>query len=170
MTLPVAAGVTLRHVTPPDAEALVVLWRDERVRAHLGGVVAAPEAQRRSRAHLGRAGSFVVDVRGRSAAGLVVVGPHSSGDVEIPYLFLPSAWGHGHAGAAVRAVVAWAFRDAGLLRLIAVTRSANTSSLALLARCGFAPERELIEFGAAQQVMALDRARWTVAEQQGPAT
>ena len=169
-TLPVAAGVTLRHVTQRDAEALALLWRDEQVRAHLGGVVPEPEARRRGRAHVCRAGSFVVDAPGRSAAGLVMVGPHTSGDLEISFLFLPSTWGHGHAGTAVRAVVAWAFRDAGLLRLIAVTRSSNGPSLALLARSGFALERELVEFGAQQQLWVVDQARWSTTVQQGPAT
>lgn len=73
------------------------------------------------------------------------------------YLLRPTAWGHGHATAALRAVLAWAFEQAGLPRVIAVTQTANLRSLALLTRVGMTVQGETVEHGEPPTVLMAAR-------------
>lgn len=141
-------------MTAADAESLAALWQDERVRRFLGGPIPEQDAQRRIRGYVAQPGVFAVVVAFvAQPVGLVVVDAHDSGDYELSYMFHPEAWGHGYARDTLRAVLDWSFTEAGLLRVIAVTQSANTRSVSLLTDVGMRPEREVVEHGARQTVL-----------------
>ena len=77
---------------------------------------------------------------------------HDPGEVEIAYFLLPEYWGRGYAGAAVEQVLAFAFTNLGLQRVLAETQSANAASIRLVERLGFRLDRKLIRFGAEQSI------------------
>lgn len=157
-TAPVAESVLLGVVAPDDVVSLAALWRAPDVRRYLGGPVGMEESLRRSARYAGRPGAFSVRLPTASEPiGVVMVEPHSSGEYEVSYMFRPEAGGRGHARAAVSAVLAWALTDGGLERVIAVTQAANVRSLALLSHVGMVKEREVIEYGERQVVLALER-------------
>jgi RimJ/RimL family protein N-acetyltransferase len=57
-------------------------------------------------------------------------------DVDIGYAFLPQFWGQGYAFEAARAVLLYAQNELGLKRIVATTRTENTSSARLLGKLG----------------------------------
>ena len=79
---------------------------------------------------------------GESARTLVGAGgymgpPDAEGTVEIGYSVLPEFRGRGYASQMVAALVARAFGDGRVRRVVAHTTEANTASVAVLVRCGF---------------------------------
>ncbi len=96
-----------------------------------------------------RPGAFVIGER----LGLVVLSPHASGVHEVSYQLHPTAWGQGHAATALRATLAWAFDQAALPQVIAVTQTSNARSLALLARVGMRLQAKTVEHSEPQTVL-----------------
>jgi RimJ/RimL family protein N-acetyltransferase len=99
-----------------------------------------PEAPKR------RPGLFAVDLDGamigfvtlyrRDAERLGRVRP-DGGEVELGYMFLPKAWGHGYAAEASAAALDWC---AGALPgepVVLTTQTANVGSMRLAAKLGF---------------------------------
>ncbi len=62
-------------------------------------------------------------------------------DVDIGYALLPEFWSQGYALESAAAVLAYAGETLGLKRVVAVTNSANQSSIRLLEKMGFRYER-----------------------------
>jgi len=82
-------------------------------------------------------------------------------EVEIAYYLGRAAWGRGLATEIARALVAHAFADLGLDRVVAVVRPENTASQRVLGKAGLRFEREARHYDADVQVWALDRTRFT---------
>ncbi|WP_259779579.1 GNAT family N-acetyltransferase [Aestuariispira ectoiniformans] len=59
-----------------------------------------------------------------------------SDEVEIGYLYLPSAWGKGYATEAAARLLAYAFNDIFLKKIVAVTDDRNHSSQKVLTKIG----------------------------------
>jgi RimJ/RimL family protein N-acetyltransferase len=57
-------------------------------------------------------------------------------DVEVFWAFSPKFWGNGYATEAARAAVDWAFREAGIARLISLIHPENQPSAAVALRLG----------------------------------
>ncbi|RKP46109.1 GNAT family N-acetyltransferase [Trinickia fusca] len=69
------------------------------------------------------------------------IGFHTISDVnrraELAYDLCPEAWGKGLATAAALAVVDWAQREYGFIRIQATTLTSNVRSARVLQKCGF---------------------------------
>jgi RimJ/RimL family protein N-acetyltransferase len=64
-------------------------------------------------------------------------GPPQNGTAEVGYSVLPQHQGQGFATEMVGALVAWAFRQPGLQRIIAETTEGNLASICVLNKLGF---------------------------------
>lgn len=62
-------------------------------------------------------------------------------DVDIGFAFVPESWGQGYAVEAANAVLAHAFTDFGLKRIVAITSLDNTASIRVLEKIGMRFER-----------------------------
>jgi len=65
------------------------------------------------------------------------------GAVEIGWRLRRDSWGSGYAREAAQATLAWAFGDAGLDRVVAMTVAANTRSWGLMERLGMTRRPDL---------------------------
>lgn len=86
--------------------------------------------------------------------GLVVNEPP---DVELIYAFARRVWGQGFATEASERLVAYAFRELGLDRLVALVFPENVASSRVLKKLGFVQEGETQRFGAALLRFILSR-------------
>lgn len=84
----------------------------------------------------GEAYRFAAMLDGRMI-GLVDLDEITDGEGELGYWFEQAAWGQGFASEAARAVVRFAFADAGLQSLCSGHAADNTASGRVLARLGF---------------------------------
>jgi RimJ/RimL family protein N-acetyltransferase len=73
------------------------------------------------------------------------------------YAFGARWWGRGYATEAARAVIAEAFGDLDMDRLVAITREANVGSRHVLEKLGFQMEGVRHVWGAEQLFFVLDR-------------
>jgi RimJ/RimL family protein N-acetyltransferase len=65
---------------------------------------------------------------------------------ELVYDLSPAYWSRGIVTRSVQAVLGWGFSDAGLNRVQAVVLPSNSSSIAVLNRCGFTKEGKLHQY------------------------
>ena len=150
----------LRPPTVEDRALGETLHRDPLVRQYLGGPTPEehlPDVLAGYLTFSPRRAAWVVRLAdGGEAIGLVTVSEHKDGeDVELSYLFAPSAWGQGYATEATRAVLDYGAAAMGLQRIIAETQQANAPSRRLLERLGMTPRASLIRFGAPQVIYEL---------------
>jgi [ribosomal protein S5]-alanine N-acetyltransferase len=89
-------------------------------------------------------------------AGLFPLSPDGP-DVALGYAFGARWWGRGYATEASRAVVAEAFGELGMDRLVAITREANLGSRHVLEKLGFRMEGVRHVWGAEQLFFVLER-------------
>lgn len=68
-----------------------------------------------------------------------------SGEAELGYYFLRSAWGRGYAREAARALVDFGFRELALHRVWGMCHTRNEASAKVMAALGMAPEGTLRE-------------------------
>ncbi len=169
------ARLVLRESGAGDRKEFVELFSCEDVHTYLGGPQPRAELERRMPEIPGRRpgvfvvaldgamiGTVSVDRRdaerpGHLAAGAVAgrrdAGPDvpaAAEEVEIGYMFLPQAWGHGYAAEACAAVLGWC---AGALPgepVVLCTQTANERSMRLAATLGFTEVERFEEFGAEQ--------------------
>ncbi len=141
----------LRRVGPGDVDLVFDLFSDPLVAPWSGtGVAMVDRAEAEARVEryatrgggLAWAGVFVVQVRETGEdVGIALLVPLPSSrqfdrhDVEIGWHLLPSAWGHGYATEAARALVERGFA-AGATELHAVTDPDNARSQAVCRRLG----------------------------------
>lgn len=146
--------LTIREALSSDADTFARLLMDPDVRAHLGGAVAAEDVADRVERMPGR-GVFLVETSAASTPiGLVHVGRHRTGAIELSYEFVPEMWGRGYALEACRPILRWARdRVAQGGPVIAVTQVANARSVALLTALGMSERERFVEFGAEQVLL-----------------
>ena len=150
----------LREAEARDRTAVIELFASSEVHTYLGGPRPREELERAVPEVPGRRpGYFVVDLDG-AAIGTVTLARREgerpghlqpgAGEVELSYLFLPTAWGHGYATEACSAVLGWL---AGVLpgqRVVLCTQAANAPSMRLAGRLGFTEVERFEEYGAEQ--------------------
>ncbi|HEY0948850.1 GNAT family N-acetyltransferase [Nocardioides sp.] len=152
--------LVLRQSEARDRAAVIELYASAEVHAYLGGPHARDELERAVPEVPGRRpGYFVVELDG-AAIGTVTLGrrdaerpgspPSAAGPVELSYLFLPAAWGHGYATEACSAALAWLADVLPGERVVVCTQVANGPSMRLAAKLGFSEVERFVEFGAEQ--------------------
>lgn len=158
--------LSLRQLKAGDIEELVELASSSDVRRHLGGP-ADPAAVRREIETVVAAGVLgrpeqvgVADATTDELLGMLVLehrDPDRPGHVtdardelELSYVFRPSAWGHGFAEESIRTLLAACAQALPDQPIVLVTQSANTPSLKLAQRLGFQHVDTFVEFGAEQ--------------------
>jgi RimJ/RimL family protein N-acetyltransferase len=133
----------LRASEARDRPAFVELLASPSVHVYLGGP--------RSRADLERElppvpeawpGSFVVERDGEMIGQILLRRPErhrpaALGKVDLGYLFLPRAWGHGYATEACAAALAWLDRVLPGESVVLATQTANVGSMRLAEKLGF---------------------------------
>ncbi|HEY3471387.1 MAG TPA: GNAT family N-acetyltransferase [Amycolatopsis sp.] len=142
--------LVLRESEARDRAVYVELFASPEVGTYIGGSrpraeveAAVPEVPGR------RFGSFAVELDG-AMIGMVTLDRSEDGETGIGYLFLPAAWGHGYAAEACAAALDW-FASARPGEPVALrTQTANTASLRLAAKLGFAEVKRYEEYGAEQ--------------------
>ncbi len=67
--------------------------------------------------------------------------PHRSPEVGLFWALFPDQWGKGYATEAARAMVAYAFDELELARIVATTENDNLRSIAVMKRLGMTIER-----------------------------
>lgn len=152
--------LVLRESAARDRAAFIELFASPEVRTYLGGARprdelehAVPEVPGR------RPGLFVIDLDG-AMIGTVSLDRRDAerpghvlpdaGEVELGYMLLPAAWGHGYAAEACAAALGW---FAGALSgepVVLCTQTANDRSMRLAAKLGFTEVERFEEYGAEQ--------------------
>jgi RimJ/RimL family protein N-acetyltransferase len=152
--------LVLRASEARDRAAFVELFASPEVGTYVGGARPREELERAVPEVPGRRpGLFVVECAGEMI-GMVTLDRRGAerpghvrpeaGEVELGYLFLPQAWGHGYAGEASAAALDWL---AGVLPgepVVLTTRTANRSSMRVAAKLGFTEVERFEEYGAEQ--------------------
>ncbi|MFE6775636.1 GNAT family N-acetyltransferase [Streptomyces sp. NPDC057702] len=149
--------LVLRAPEARDRAAFIELFASPEVHTYLGGPRPREDLEREiPGAPAPRPGSFVVDLDG-SMIGLVLLRrakghlrPAAEGKVDLGYLFLPQAWGHGYAAEACAAALDWLTGALPGEPVVLATQSANRASMRLAAKLGFT-EVERFEAWDAEQ-------------------
>lgn len=146
--------------TNPDILTLENLWRDEKVREFLGGVVADIIIQQKlielqHHWELHQFGQWAVfEKNSNKLIGLC--GLHYSGDgIEISYMFFPQFWGKGFAREAISASLDHGFNVLKIETIIAITQAANIKSCQLLNKIGMKHIHNFERFNATQSLFEL---------------
>jgi RimJ/RimL family protein N-acetyltransferase len=159
----------LRPFTEADTPAHLALYQDPEVtRQFGGGPFLGDQIAGRSRRAVDRFvrhwaekgfGVFAVEdvATGRflGQCGLNTV--DELGEIEVLYALERAAWGQGLATEAARSALAYGFAEAGLARIIGVTRPEHARSRRVLEKLGMRYERNVDVFGIHAVLYALGR-------------
>ena len=153
---------------PTERDALIIsnLWKDEQVRAFLGGIVlnnAINEKITAIQHHWNQYqfGFFaVVEKNNKEIIG--ICGPHHSEEenIEISYMFFPQFWGKGFAQESVIVTIDYCFKILNLETLIAITQEANRRSCRLLEKIGMKHTNSFERFDAIQRKYKVLKNEW----------
>jgi RimJ/RimL family protein N-acetyltransferase len=142
--------LVLRESEARDRAAFIELLASSDVGTYIGGPRPREELERDVPHVPGRRpGLFVVDLDG-PMIGTVTLGRRDDGRVELGYLFLPEAWGHGYAAEACAAALDWVAEVLPDESVVLTTRTANAPSMRLAAKLGFSEVERFEEYGAEQ--------------------
>ncbi len=157
-----------------EDEGLSGLWRDERVRRYLGGVVIEEVITKKlewQQAHWNQAGFgqwTVYEKATKRIAGLC--GLHYSQEgIELSYDFYPAFWGRGIATEAARVCLAHGFEKLGIEHVLVITQEANGASCRLAEKLGMRKADRRWKWEAWQSVYEITSKEWPI-EQKGTFT
>jgi len=159
--------LVLRYQQAGDIDFLVGLWSDPVATRYLSGprdpdwlrevftdTAANPQAEKydlwpvvekASGRLVGHCGLLDKDIEGQI-------------EIELNYMFSPSAWGQGYAVEIGHGLVTYAFEALGLRRLIALIEPDNAASVRVAEKLGLRLEQEIIRPGGARRLLyALER-------------
>lgn len=134
----------LREPEARDRAAFIELYSSPEVHTYLGGPRPRDELERDVPEVPGRrSGSFVVDLDGAMIGHVMLRRvtehqcPAAVGQIDLGYLFLPRAWGSGHAAEACAAALGWLESALPGEPVVLTTQTANAGSMRLAAKLGF---------------------------------
>ena len=142
---PITTGrLVLRHAEARDRAVFIDLNASAEVQAYLGGPSARDELERELPDTPGQdRGICVVELDG-AMIGQVILRrsaideqERGAGKAELGYLFLPKAWGFGHATEACQAALNWLDNALPGEPVVLYTQTANARSRHLAAKLGF---------------------------------
>ncbi len=148
----------LRLMQATDIPALVQIWTDPAATRYMGGVREEaplienleqdvrdqptatyemwPVIEKASKQLIGHCGLLDKEIEGQI-------------QIELVYIFIPSAWGKGYATEIALALKAYAQTALGLRRLVALIKPENVASMRVAVKVGMALEKEIIRPGGA---------------------
>lgn len=150
----------LYHPNSQYSSTLENLWRDEKVREFLGGIVSDEIIQQKIVAlqhhwEMHQFGQWaVVEKNYKQLIGLCGL-HYSDYGIEISYMLFPQFWGHGFAKEAVLASVAYGFNTLKIDTIISITQAANIRSCQLLYKIGMKHINNFEQFNATQSLFEL---------------
>ena len=157
--------LVVRRSEARDRPAFIDLFASPEVGANIGGAQSRDDLDRTMPELPGqRPGLFVVELDD-VMIGMITLepredkrsGPHLSGAFELSYLFLPPAWGRGHAAKTCAALLARFAEAHRKTPVVLYTQSANERSMRLAERLGFTEIERFEAYGAEQWF-----GRWTL--------
>jgi ribosomal-protein-alanine N-acetyltransferase len=137
------ATVALEHVSE-----VVEKWRQRWERNGMGPFMIQ---RRQDGRFLGRAGILIWDTRSWTQAAFSDAGTYAQ--PELGWALVRTAWGHGYATEAARAVRDWARRQPGINRLISLIASENVASQRVAQRLGASPAETVTLFDSSDAVV-----------------
>ncbi len=143
----------LRESEARDRAAFIELLASPEVGTYLGGPRPRDELERKMpEVPERRPGQFVVDLGGVMIGEIILrrATGRGNGKAELGYLFLPEAWGFGHAAEACAAALGWFAVAFPGEPVVLFTQTANARSMRLAAKLGFT-EVELYEAWGSEQ-------------------
>ncbi|WP_406835444.1 GNAT family N-acetyltransferase [Streptomyces sp. AHU1] len=136
--------LVLREPEARDRAAVIELFASPEVGSFVGGPRPRAEIERAMPGAPGRRpGRFAVDLDGAMIGEVTLtrdterLRPAAAGKVDLGYLFLPRAWGHGYAAEACAAVLGWFADVLPGEPVVLHTQTANVRSMRLAAKLGF---------------------------------
>lgn len=153
---------TLVKLQQSDYEDVKKIYTNHEVRRYLGGVIAEERMFDKFSDALKRSNSDSLwwVVRHKNAnefIGLVSLDKHIDGETEVSYEFLPDWWGNGYGTEVIGEVLAFAFDDINILKVIAETQKANVRSCRLLEKLGMHVERTVERHGTEQAIYSIEK-------------
>lgn len=145
--------LTIRDLQPDDVDALVALWTDPDVTAHMGGPRDEAELRGLLEADLASPSADPFDLRpvvekatGRviGDCGLLEKEVDGQAEIELVYVIAKSAWGKGYATEAALALRDHAFGRMGLTRLISLIEPGNAASERVALKAGLRYEKDVV--------------------------
>jgi len=163
--------LTIRHVHIGVVDALCQLFGDPEVMRYGDGAQARPWVEAWVRTALTRYhhdwgfGPYAVTLRDSGAligyCGLFFFDDiNGRAEIEIGYRLIRSAWGHGYATEAARAVATYATTTLGIKRLIALIHVDNVASQNVAMRLNERPGIATLHAGLPHVIWEADRATW----------
>ncbi|HXA43059.1 MAG TPA: GNAT family N-acetyltransferase [Candidatus Solibacter sp.] len=162
------ARLAMRPLVAGDIDDIVRLYGDAEVTRYLANVHTIEMAQAwldqqvASWARHGRIGMFRVADResGEFLGRCGVRDLDDSGEMEVGYAFVRTAWGRGIATEACRAVVDATFKNSDLDHIAGITFPENASSKKVLTNCGLRYVREDHFWGVDASYFSISREEW----------
>lgn len=149
---------------PAESEFLILrnLWKDEKVRKCLGGVISNEQIDKKISAiqkhwHTYQFGIFAV--KDKQTERLIGLGGlhHSKDGIELSYMFFPEWWGQGLAFEAAKATLDYGFHNLQFERVVAITQDGNKRSCKMLERLGMKCIEKIVRFGERQRVYSITK-------------
>ena len=145
----------LRRPTNDDMLIAESLWRDEKVREFLGGIISDDLIKQKvvelqNHWDLYQFGQCVVfDKSAKKIIGLCGL-DHSEDGIELCYMFFSEFWGKGFAREAATSCIDYGFNTLKFNKIIAITQEANIKSCQLLQMIGMEHIKSFERFNAQQ--------------------
>lgn len=134
------------------------LFTNPVVREFLGGPVPPEHAKRQLEGWLKSDNPYFAVTRTTDNAflGIVDIAPyHETDKLELSYMFLPAAWGHGYARESILRILQYCKDELHITYIVSETQKKNLRSCKLLERLGYTLEKQVERFGAEQCVYGL---------------
>jgi len=148
----------IRPLEAKDAEALARIWTDPEVTRHMSGPRIFDEVRNNLLADAGQPTPprfdlwpLVEKATGRVVGHCGLLDKDVDGhlEIELVYVLAKDVWGRGYATEAAIALRDYAFKDLGLLRLIALIEPENAASARVAEKVGFRFEQATMRPGGA---------------------